>query len=295
MSIEYACAELLWYLSGTANTSMLQAYAPQYKRFTEDDGRAHGAYGYRWRYSTGECQITRAIKILREQSATRQAVVSMWEQRDLCHALARDKKDIPCTLSLQYLLRDGELHAITTMRSNDIWLGFPYDVFAFSAMQQMIAWSVGAQVGNYYHRAGSMHIYQRDLDKIDRLSSDSMDLDHDSYEYETPKNWNYETARDCACIEEENARCRQYEWGKVRVNLKLHTNKLGPLLRDCVAICAAKWCKPSMDNLLAEVQHPKMRYLLSLRQARHATHTAAPQATHTAAHIEPITKGGDLR
>ena len=48
------------------------------------------------------------------------------------------------------------------MRSNDIWTGFPYDVFSFTAMQIILAFQLGVGIGEYTHIAGSLHLYERD-------------------------------------------------------------------------------------------------------------------------------------
>jgi thymidylate synthase len=47
------------------------------------------------------------------------------------------------------------------MRSNDIWMGFPYDVFSFTAMQCLMAMELGLGIGTYTHIAGSLHLYER--------------------------------------------------------------------------------------------------------------------------------------
>jgi hypothetical protein len=56
-------------------------------------------------------------------------------------------------------LRNGELMATTLMRSNNAFLLMPYNVFEFTLLQEMIAVSVGVNVGSYSHFALSMHVY----------------------------------------------------------------------------------------------------------------------------------------
>ena len=51
------------------------------------------------------------------------------------------------------------------MRSNDLWLGFPYDVFQFTCMQVLMSMELGIELGSYTHIAGSLHIYERDFKK----------------------------------------------------------------------------------------------------------------------------------
>jgi Thymidylate synthase len=48
------------------------------------------------------------------------------------------------------------------MRSSDVWMGLPYDMFSFTCMSYMIAETVNAVLGNCSITAGSSHIYSKD-------------------------------------------------------------------------------------------------------------------------------------
>ena len=154
----YAAAELLWYLSGSDDASPLMLYAPQYKEFCDDGTHAHGAYGARWGQ---EQQIENALDLLARDPDSRQAVITCWKASDLRDAKNRASKDLPCTVSLQLLIRDGMLCMIATMRSNDVWLGMPYDVWCFTSLQKMLAAALEVAPGWYQHQAGSLHLYQK--------------------------------------------------------------------------------------------------------------------------------------
>lgn len=174
LSPYYACAELLWYLSMTDDTTFLQLFAPGYSRFCEDKIHAFGAYGHRWVVNTGSLakdQLTDAIETLKRYPESRQVIMTMWDGTDLEHAKVLDKKDLPCTLTHQFLLREGYLHLITSMRSNDAWLGLPYDVFCNTQLQKLVADILGVVPGSYTHNAGSMHYYERNFKKIDLILS----------------------------------------------------------------------------------------------------------------------------
>jgi thymidylate synthase len=95
-------------------------------------------------------------KLLRADVNSRQAVIHIKD------ASNEPTKDTPCTVALQYSIREGKLYATTYMRSNDIWRGFPYDVFAFTCFQVKLAMELGVDVGTYTHIAGSLHLYERD-------------------------------------------------------------------------------------------------------------------------------------
>jgi thymidylate synthase len=76
----------------------------------------------------------------------------------------KETKDIPCTLNLQFLLRDNKLNMIVNMRSNDIIWGLPYDLFVFTNMQEVVANTLGVELGWYLHRPGSLHLYKKHYD-----------------------------------------------------------------------------------------------------------------------------------
>lgn len=156
----YAAAEILWYLSGSDSIEMIKAYAPQYERFAPN-GTAYGAYGPRFMP-----QLEKVVTVLRTAN-TRQAIVAMWRPDDLAKVASGNvPPDMPCTCMFQFQLRKGVLHMHTFMRSNDLWLGFPYDVFAFTCFQRLIAWWLDVQVGKYVHTVGNIHAYHRNWDKL---------------------------------------------------------------------------------------------------------------------------------
>lgn len=149
----YAAAEFLWYMAG--DNKWIVDYAPQYEQFM-DNGIAHGAYGPRM-----NLLISELIGLLKRDSDTRRAILQIYCADDL----RAPYKDIPCTIMLQYLIRDGELNCICYMRSNDIWLGMPYDIFCFTMLQMCIADHLNLDYGFYQHIVGSLHLYEKDFDK----------------------------------------------------------------------------------------------------------------------------------
>ena len=57
---------------------------------------------------------------------------------------------------------------LTNMRSNDAFIGLPHDVFAFTMLQELVARTLGVELGAYSHAVGSLHLYQRDHKKARR-------------------------------------------------------------------------------------------------------------------------------
>lgn len=249
LSASFAAAEILWYLSGERDTMLVTAYAPQYERFTEPNGEAHGAYGHRW--LTFGNQLATVISLLNTKPDTRQAIITAWDPMwDLPHACAGDKKDIPCTLSWQFLIVAGKLELIVTMRSEDLWLGFPYDVFSNTILQRLVADAIGLPTGRYIHNVGSLHIYERDFKKFSPILQG---YDVGAYRGRPPAHsWKGVTA--CArlafpaiSLEIEARRERKLSrtwWEQV--------DALPEMLRDLVLCCAGKW-HPFMDQYIKSV------------------------------------------
>jgi len=166
ISYPYAIAETLWYWSRERSIERLLPYAPSYAKYAGDDGVAHGAYGDRIAHNGSRDQLEHVTWMLSEEPRTRRAVVTIFDAAMDTHNLHEEARclDVPCTLSWQFVSRNGRLHMIVTMRSEDIWLGLPYDVFAFTTIQQAIAGELGLDVGAYYHQVGSMHLYAKHAD-----------------------------------------------------------------------------------------------------------------------------------
>lgn len=172
LATNYGAAEFLWYLSGDKSVDLLLPHAPGYKRFADEAGEANGAYGDRWKNNPGfkakteqspfHSQLQAVYHLLSRKPETRHAVVTMWDSGDLADAAMEvGHKDVPCTCTLQFHVRDEKLHLSTHMRSNDAWLGFCYDVYCFSNLQRLMADALDLGYGDYVHMVGSMHLYEK--------------------------------------------------------------------------------------------------------------------------------------
>lgn len=156
----YAAADVLWNLGTTDEISMIKCYSPKYERFA-NDGVAWGHYGTRL-----HPVLKQLLATLTDKQDSRQIVLPIFNMQDLKEVRGGTVKDIPCALSVQFLIRKGVLHIQVNMRSNDVWLGFPYDVFFWSCVQHLLAQQLGLKEGTYTHTAGSLHLYERYADRL---------------------------------------------------------------------------------------------------------------------------------
>ena len=174
MPIRYAVGELLWYLSGSNKVSDIGLYSKVWNDLTDNGKSVNSAYGYRIFNKYGFNQFDYVYRLLKEHPDSRQAVIHI---KDPVDYIDKPTKDVPCTIALQYFIRDDKLHATTYMRSNDIWTGFPYDVFSFTAMQIILAFQLGVGIGDYTHISGSTHLYERNAFSYAENLKESIDND----------------------------------------------------------------------------------------------------------------------
>ena len=166
MSIRYAIGELLWYMSGNKNLEEIQKYTYAWDRMSDDGETVNSNYGNCIKYKYGFDQWEYVKDLLANNPESRQAVIHIKT------ADSKKSKDVNCTVCCQFFIRENKLYMTTYMRSNDIWMGFPYDVFQFTAMQVLMSMELGVGIGTYTHVAGSLHMYRRDYEVAKKNEED---------------------------------------------------------------------------------------------------------------------------
>lgn len=171
LSRRVAAAEAVQLVGGFSDPDLLP---PSFDPYREADGRFWGAYGDRIGY-----QLLDVVAKLKRDPATRQAVIQLWKP-ELDNVPF--KHDYPCTLSIGFSVDDaGHLAVDVVMRSSDVWLGIPYDFFQFTTLQLTVATLIGRDVGAYRHTTLSLHLYERDIDKIKTLHKRPEVVEDDSF------------------------------------------------------------------------------------------------------------------
>jgi thymidylate synthase len=170
LGYRFAPAEAAWILSGDNRVDRIKQYSRFIWEFSDDGFFYSGAYGPKI-----VDQLTYVCDVIADDPATRQAVIDVWRPNP------RAGRDIPCTLSFQFLLRDDRLHVVQSMRSSDAWLGYPYDAFNASMLAGYVmlllrhrtnrGLSIGG-LGSHTMMIGSSHLYEKDRDAAMALLQD---------------------------------------------------------------------------------------------------------------------------
>jgi thymidylate synthase len=154
----FSClGEFLWYLSGDNQLDFIRYYIKDYEKESDDGKTVYGGYGPRIFCQRGHNQLENVIKLLSKQPTSRRAVIQLFDAEDIAGKVRRT--DIPCTCTLQFMLREDKLHLIASMRSNDAYKGLPHDIFAFTMLQEVAARMLGVDVGPYRQFVGNLHLY----------------------------------------------------------------------------------------------------------------------------------------
>ena len=187
ISNRFMLAEAIWIMSGSDSVEDIVPYNKNIAAFSDDGETFFGAYGPKI------CsQCTYVMKTLANDPWSRQAVINIWRENP------RPTKDVPCTLSLQFLLRPSvqadkgasvekwNLDCVATMRSSDLWLGYVYDVFNFSMVSAAIALDLiyfhgfKVDLGVLYLTAGSQHLYDNNVETATFIRNKYTDTSEDS-------------------------------------------------------------------------------------------------------------------
>lgn len=165
-------AEAVQLVGAFSDANLMPATFEPYK---EADGRFWGAYGDRIGF-----QLMDVVRKIRQDHATRQAVITLWNPH---LDNVPFKNDYPCTLNLVFSTdEDGYLDLDVVMRSQDVWLGTPYDWCQFSVLQQTVATLTDRECGLYRHTTLSTHIYERDVVKaLEKLHDEPEEVEGDSF------------------------------------------------------------------------------------------------------------------
>lgn len=113
-----------------------------------------GAYGPRI-----QDQLHKMVRMMAQDPEGRQHILYIGAAGD------QYRSDTPCTNSLQFLVRQGFINCVVTMRSSDIIKGLPTDMIQFGLLTQVLAICLGLIPGVVAINAVSSHMYQLDMDK----------------------------------------------------------------------------------------------------------------------------------
>ena len=162
ISIAVALSELICILKGSNDAKIMNYWNKNLPDFAGTDKKYYGAYGFRLKKEFGINQLKRVYNILKSNIETRQAVLLIWKpSKDLPKEDGKPRNnDIPCNIVSMLKIRDNKLFWSQIMRSNDIFLGTPYNFIQFTFLQEILAGWLKVKIGEYTLFCDSLHYYE---------------------------------------------------------------------------------------------------------------------------------------
>lgn len=171
---EYIARELKWYLSHSLYVDDIPGEVPKiWRDVASRTGRINSNYGYLVFSPGNGRQYARVLDKLRADPLSRQGVM-IYTRPTMHDDSTRDgMRDFVCTNAVNYFVRDGRLHAVVQMRSNDAVFGYPNDLAWQRYVLASLADDLGVARGTITWQAASFHVYPRHHGLLEELADAS--------------------------------------------------------------------------------------------------------------------------
>lgn len=194
---KHCIEELLWFLRGDTDANLLKNRGVKIwdgntsREFLDKRGLTHykegilgAGYGWQWRffgakYSQafadtsridrhkvgGFDQIEYIIDLLKNDPFSRRIYMSYWNPPDF------DKTALlPCHTSVQFYVEELNnqryLSCHFTMRSNDLFLGHPFNIFSYAVMTYILALKCNMKPKELVFTGGDIHVYKNHIEQV---------------------------------------------------------------------------------------------------------------------------------
>ena len=173
--------ELLWFLSGETNIRYLKENGVSiWDAWATPEGELGPVYGAQWRNWQGadgktHDQITALVDSLKNNPDSRRHIINGWnvallpdeQQKPWENAAAGKMALPPCHVLYQFYVANNKLSASLYIRSNDLFLGNPYNTASLAFLTHMLAQQCDLGVGEIVLSIGDAHIYSNHFDQAE--------------------------------------------------------------------------------------------------------------------------------
>jgi thymidylate synthase len=187
MNIDSVASELLWFIEGSGDERRLaeirygkpraelegkqtiwtaNANAPYWKEKAQFEGDLGVVYGVQWRKWEGTNgktvdQLQILLDGLRNDPNGRRHILSAWNPAELDNMALP-----PCHVMCQFYVNKNELSCMLYQRSNDLFLGSPFNIASYAMLTMMIAQVLGLKAGDFIYTQADTHIYSNHFDAV---------------------------------------------------------------------------------------------------------------------------------
>ena len=163
--------EMIWiWIMRSNDVNLLEKMGCKYwNEWKQDDGTIGKAYGHQLAKEIeingrNMDQVEYLINQLIENPGSRRIKTELWNWED-----TPDMALTPCVHGLLADTHDGKLNLEITVRSSDIGLGLPNNVYQYWVWWKLLSMVTGIPMGKMYFVLGNAHIYDRHVDTLTEI------------------------------------------------------------------------------------------------------------------------------
>ncbi len=160
--------EMLWLLRGDTNVRYLNENGVRiWNEWANENGDLGPVYGKQWvdwvnQDGRSYNQIQQVIDSIKSNPDSRRHIVNAWNVGEI------DRMALPpCHMFYQFWVGNGRLSCQLYVRSNDLFLGAPFNIAEYALLTHMVAQQCDLDVGELVYTIGDAHIYLNHLDQIE--------------------------------------------------------------------------------------------------------------------------------
>lgn len=180
--------ELLWFISGSTNINSLDARI--WNEWATEEGELGPIYGKQWTAwptkNGGEInQLDYVVNLLKTNPTSRRILFHGWNVEYLPDENLSPQENAkqgkmalpPCHLLYQFSVQDNKLSLMCTVRSNDLFLGNPFNTAQAALWVHILAQQADLEVGDIIMSIGDAHIYTNHQEQVKtQLAREPRDL-----------------------------------------------------------------------------------------------------------------------
>ena len=128
-----------------------------------DLGNVYGKQWRSWAGADGETydQIKYIIDEIKRNPDSRRLLCNAWSISELA-----SQQLPPCHYAFQFYVLEGKLSCMFNMRSNDVFLGLPFNIASYALLTHLIAHECGLEVGELIYTGADVHIYSNHIEQV---------------------------------------------------------------------------------------------------------------------------------
>ena len=130
-----------------------------------DLGNVYGKQWRNWEGGNGKVydQIKWVINEIKTNPTSRRLLVNAWDVASVYEGLMELP---PCHFCFQFYVLNNKLSCMFNMRSNDVFLGLPFNIASYALLTHLIAHECGLEVGDLVYTGADVHLYANHIEQV---------------------------------------------------------------------------------------------------------------------------------